>query len=54
MKGTVGDQKLALTHADGLGLADMLQTVAKDPGSLLVVARDPLFYVVLGRIEGLG
>src|SRR5947209_4396814 len=53
-EGAVSDQELALACTHGLGLADMVQTVAKDPASFPVVARDPFLYVVLGRIEGLG
>src|SRR5215470_1425225 len=52
-KGSIGDQELALAHADGLGLADIVQTIAQEPASLLVVARDPFLDVVLGRVERL-
>src|SRR5215831_9388194 len=49
----IGNQKLAFAYAYGLGPADMLETVAHDPGSVLVIRRNPLFYVVLCRIKGL-
>jgi hypothetical protein len=40
-EGAVSDQELALAYTHGLGLTDMVQTVAKDPASFPVVARDP-------------
>jgi len=49
----IGDQTLAFAHADGLGPADMFETVAHDPGAVLVMRRNPLFDVVLRRIKGL-
>src|SRR5215470_4616448 len=49
----IGDQTLAFAHADGLGRADMFETVAHDPGAVLVMRRHPLFDVVLRRIKGL-
>src|SRR5262249_43121381 len=49
----IGDETLACAHADGLGAADMLEAVAHDPGSVLVIRRNPLFYIVLRRIKWL-
>jgi hypothetical protein len=50
-EGAVGDHALALSDAPGL--ADIGQTIANDPASFLVVARDSFLCVVLTRIVGL-
>src|SRR5215470_9315240 len=52
-KRAVGDQELAFSHANRLGLADVVQAITQESASLLVVGRDPFLDVVLGGIEGL-